>query len=374
MRKLALSLVSVAMISLSACAAPETASLDDPADDTPGIISDALKDLGDRPVLEFEGAVDKITGSGDATSMTADVLENGTSYGTADVDGHEIKMMRVDKVYYVSGPKSFWIAQGIDEAYAKKIDGKWTQVDPEKWFNPGVLLTPAQYTKALEDAIEQAGTTDNALPETEKLDGVEVHKTPVGDGFVYITAEEPHRIVKIEDVAVSVKTEGSESFDLTLNTAVSSIDNDAVEALLTKFKKAVKDISSVYDNGADLKLSESDQKFDCDNSSFKCKFSVKVDTNLNGEYHVADEVKVTLKAKADGGKLGTKKCDKSKTVDVDKAATLSCGVSFSVPADGVQYDIKPDWSVTGVASFHPDTKKISKKLEEDFEKILDEME
>jgi hypothetical protein len=365
MRRVALSMLMIAGLTLSSCALGQSGTLVDASEVTPGIVGIALDDLVKRPVLEYEGAIDNLTGTGEPATITVDTAESGTSYGTATIGDHEVTLLSVDGVYYVNAPKDFWTDQGVDKAHAKKIAGEWTQVDPGTWFDPGAKLTARQYADALEAAIKDAGVLNEALPEPVDFNGTQAYPLPVDKGIVYISVAEPHAVLGVVDVGIEID---GDSVDVTVQ--VAGIDADRVEELYEDIGKAVDDLGTIYDNGADLELSESGGDFDCDNSSFKCSISVEVTPSLAGEYHVADKVKVTFKAEADGGALGTKKCDDSDTVDIGDTAKLKCTVNFSVPADGVSYNIYPDWTVTGEATFTPDTDEIAKKLDDDVEAIL----
>ncbi|MGH8793037.1 MAG: hypothetical protein ACRDXX_10360 [Stackebrandtia sp.] len=367
MRAVVIPLVVVVGLGLTACASEEGGYQEPLAAKTKSVVRAAVDDLETRPVLEFEGALDELTGGGESAVIKTEVVETGDAYTTAEIGGHEIKLMTVDGVYYVSAPEEFWEDQGVDSSHAKKIDGEWTQVDPEVWFDLG-LLTAEQYAAALEEAVTDAGVLDTELPEPADYNGVEAYAIPVGEsGTVYISVAEPHTVLGVEGVEVTI-----DNSTLVLDSDVAGIDAEQVEKLLEKLTDAVKDMKEIFDDGADLQLSEDPSSFTCSNSTFTCEHSVSVTASFRGKYLLADKVKLKMKVTMDGGSIGTKKCDDSATVDLGESASLKCTATFNPPADGVPYDILSTHTITGVTTYKPDVDAITEKLAEDFESILGE--
>ncbi|MFD0557250.1 hypothetical protein FB566_2508 [Stackebrandtia endophytica] len=359
MRKTALA--GLVALSLAGCAAPVGAFIN-PGDETQAVVGPALDELSQQPVLGYDGSIPDLAGTGAVAQIDLDVTQDGTAHGTGSVADSEIEIAHLQEALLISGPKGFWSDYvGVDSAYAKKIDGKWTQLDPTLGLNPATVLAPAEYAKVLRYAMEDAQTLDVALPEPEDRDGSQVYPLAVGEGFVYVTVEAPHTVVAVTDVVVELDAGPA---DLSVTVA----DAGYVETFQGRFVDAVDGMSTIYDNGVDLAVDESDIEFDCNSSDFSCKLSLKAKGQLSANYHLADRVKFTMKAEVKGGSLGTKKCDDSSTADLGKNAKLSCTVKFT-PSVG-EYSIEPTWLTTGVATHKPDIEEWSKSLVEEFGTIL----
>jgi|GEM_PF-4414948 len=359
MRKTALA--SLVALSLAGCAAP-TGTFTNPGDATQAVVGPALDELSQHAVLGYDGSISDLAGTGAAVQVDLDVTRDGTVHGQGTVAGIELEIAHLQEALLISGSKDFWSDYlGVDSGYAKKIDGKWTQVDPTRGLNPARELTPAEYAKVLRYAMEDAQTLSVALPEPEDRDGRDVYPLAVADGFVYVTVEAPHTVVAVTDVAVELETG---SADLSVTVA----DAAYVESFQGRVIDAVDGMSTIYDNGVDLGVDESDIEFDCNSSNFSCKLSLKAVGQLSANYHLADRVKFTMKAEVNGGGLGTKKCDDSKSADLGETAKLSCTVKFT-PSVG-EYSIEPTWSTIGVASHKPDTEEWTTLLIDEFDTIL----
>lgn len=361
MRKAILAGVAV-MLGLSGCSAASGTFID-PGAATQAVALPAIEDLKQRPVLNYQGAVTNLGGTGTIATVDIDVTNTGIFQGDAVVGSVEAKVYGMQEAFLVRAPEKFWTGYGIDGSYSETIDGKLTQIDPDRGINPSEELLPGAYVEALEVALADAQTLDIALPEAIDRDGVSVYPLAVGDGTVHVTTEEPFTVVAVERVLVTLP-----SGPATLSVDVAGVDRTYVEDLQSELVETVGDWSTVYDNGLSLSLTESDPDFKCDSSDFSCKASTKVTAAFSSGYNLADRVKITMKADIDGGSLGKKKCDKEKSGDIDEKVTVSCTVKFT-PSTG-EFTIEPNWTVSGVATFKPDVGEWTQALEDEFSAVL----
>lgn len=357
-------LAGVLVAGLAGCSVA-SGSFVEPGQATQAVALPALDDLMQRPVLNYQGTVDNLAGTGASADIAIDVTQTGTFIGRAEIGGVAADLVGVQEAFLVQAPEKFWTAYGVTSGYAGKIDGKWAQIDPDVSINPAVELTPVVYAEALNAAMEQAQTLEVALPEAIDRDGVSVYPLVVGEGAVYMSTEEPHTVVAVQDVAIELP-----SGPVTLSVEVAGVDRTYAEFVQEGLVAAVEGMSTVYDNGVSLLLTETNQDFKCDSSDFSCKVSTKVTPQFSSGYNLADRVKITLKATIDGGSLGKKKCDKDKTGDVDDTVSMSCTVKFT-PTTG-EFTIEPDWTVSGVASFKPDTDEWAQAVTDEFAGVLAE--
>ncbi|GAA4916189.1 hypothetical protein LX16_4081 [Stackebrandtia albiflava] len=368
MRSRSLALTSgFAVAVLAGCVSPQIGAFTDPAAQTREVVGGAMAALADLPLLEYTGGIGEISGSGEPATVSMEVTESGTSYGTAEVGEYTVDIMTIDGVVYVKASEAFWISYGASDSHAAKVDGEWVQVDPAEWFDAGAFLTPEEYAALLTEAMGDAGSTEIALPEPQDLDGVEVYPIAVGEGFVYVTVAPPHTVVAVVNVGVTV--DPSDPGGVILSTDVAALDDGALDALLEVLETAIGELATVYTDDSQLVLAESSPAMECSNSTFKCTMSVDVTADISGEFVLADKVSITFKATADGGPLGSKKCDDKADAKIGETVSLSCAVTFNVPADGVEYPINSSWTVTGVATFKPDTEAILEALQEEFAEL-----
>lgn len=356
-----------AALALAGCS-PAAGTFWEPWVETNQVVDEAMAALGGTPILEYEGEIGSLTGLVEPATLELTVTDTGTSYGSAEADGSDVEIMTIDGDLYVLADADFWITQGASESHAKDVAGSWVQVDPAGWFDISAFLTPAEYANLVTQALEESGSLDIALPEPEDYQGTPAYKFPVGEGYVYVTVEPPHTVLAIVDVPVGSPDDPT---GLVISTDPSTANESTAEDLLEKLLDAMKKLATIYGDEASLLLSETDADFKCSNSTFSCDLSVTVSAETTGTFQKAEKASVDMKASIDGGKLGTKKCSDKATIKIGKSKTLKCTVSFSVPADGVEYSIEPSWTVTGVAEFEPDVEAITEAVMEELEGLFE---
>lgn len=360
-------LAGIAVLGLTGCGAA-TGTFYDPAAETGAILDQAMVNLSEAQILEYEGTVGELTGTGDPATLELTVTDTGTSYGHAESSGYDIEIMIIDGDMYVLAEEGFWTGHGSSEDHAEEVADSWVQVDTSTWVDFSTLLIPDQYVDLVRQALLDSGNFDVALPAPEDYMGTQAYKLPVGDGAVYVEVEAPYAVLAIVNVDIGPMT--GASTDLMISTVPSDVDAGAIGELQEAMIAAIETLGTVYGDEASLSLSESGADFQCSNSTFTCDFTVDIEPRTTGDFQKAETASVEMNATADGGALGTEKCSDSATIDIGDSKTLECSVSFDVPADGVEYTISPSWTVTGVAEFEPDVDAIIDAVTTELEALL----
>lgn len=203
----------------------------------------ALESLDAAPGVRVAGttrtgaAVDlRVTGAGEAT-------------GTVQRGGRRADVLVVDGKTYVRGSKEYW--GSLDER-AEMFAGSWVEADDSVvGFPVQETLAPAALAKGLQERFGEAQGVQVGPPSESTIGGVRAWRSSTPGGEVYVSADEPHRVLRVD---APLAAGGAESDRVRLDVTTESEDGaaDVLSAVGLGAGQLAK--SGAYDLGVRISL------------------------------------------------------------------------------------------------------------------------
>ena len=172
----------------------------------PQVAKDAAEALTAAKAVRVTGTLPDAT-SGKTLELDLELQPAATS-GTLKVLGSEVEIITVSDTSYVKSDAAFYKSQGVADATAATLAGKWVKAPSGSEFS---TFTLTQITKEI--SAPPAGTTINDKTTTEELDGDDVVVTTRSDGSkLYVAATGTPVPRKLLTSATSAGTRGKLMF------------------------------------------------------------------------------------------------------------------------------------------------------------------
>lgn len=186
-------LATVALIALAGCSSAVEGTFDriEPATQS---ANNAIKGLSGAPGLRVTGEVTDF--SNDVLQADLRITASGEATGTVTREGQKASVAIVDSKTYVKAGSGFW---GSNSA-ASTWNNQWVAVDNDYLgIDFATVFTPVQVAKIMNDRFfTGAGAKLPENAEKTKVGDVEAFKIPVDQGFLYVSATPPYRLLRIE--------------------------------------------------------------------------------------------------------------------------------------------------------------------------------
>jgi hypothetical protein len=263
---------------------------------------------------------------------TVDVRATSTGelVGTAEQDGQPVQMLRVGGRVYVKSPESA-LPTGDNPAESSAMDGKWltgSAVSKMLGSLPDQFVPPEQLASLLAGAL----STAEPLPATV-IDGQPVVAANTRLGTLYVTRNQPYRVVRLVPAASSGSTtQPAGSRPAGVTGAGSTTDFPAeqpgdVSSTYAQLKLVVPELASAIDTDLNFRLQGNGQ-VSC--SEAGCQVTVTVtnsispsqaNTGITGGTVNADlSADVTIDGQPAGG------CTGAGPLPLNGTGTMSCSV------------------------------------------------
>lgn len=323
-------------------------------------VDGALSALAALPAITYHSTAKDP--SGKAVDLAVRVTKNGTVLGALPVEGVTVQMAEVAGQLYLDAPAEYWKAHGaIGDSGAAFAQG-WTHADPsDLTVDPGAVLTPAQVSSKLRMA---QGTSDQlGDPVRVKLaDGTEVFRIAGKAGQLQVSTGKPYHVVSFAPALLDSATGPIFGAEL----RPEGLGGDALKTFHTDLDAAVAGLGTPFDSVAQVTVSASDNKLDCNGNSGSCTTSVQVENSLIGGDPQTSSVRLHLSSVLSADGLGTQTCTSDASAAPNAQVPMSCTVRFKVPNRTAEYQVRSLPAVTGEVLVTVDPNGVKQKLQAEF--------
>jgi hypothetical protein len=322
-------------------------------------VDGALSALAALPAVGYHSTAN---GAGD---LDLRVTKNGTVQGALPVDGQVVQMVDVDAQLYLKAPAAYWSAHGAIGDSAAQFATGWAHADPsDLTLDPAAVLTPAQVSSKLRMAYDASGGIGD--PVRAKLaDGTDVFRIGAGADVLQVTAAKPYRVASFAPSLLDPST--GKIFGAELRPE--GVTGDALKAFHTDLDGAVSALGQPYDSVAQVTVSLSDNKLDCNGSSGSCTTSVQVENSLIGGDPQGTSVHLVMTSALDAAALGSQSCTAEASTAPNTTVPMSCTVKFKVPNRTAEYRVTSLPAATGQVLVTVDSGGIKQKLASEFSSL-----
>jgi hypothetical protein len=198
-------------------------------------VAQSLLNFGEAGAVHYKGTLTTAADEKLAFDITVSMV--GEVLGSITVDGAAASVLVLNKTLYLKAPATFWAALnglGGGDGKGTAIADRWVKLPPVLLgVEFGEIFTPDALSQHLLKNPKAAG--DGPLTERPKTaeGGVEVIKVPVESGSAYLSAEQPHGVVKLDLSSVG-NTDNTKVSGLLTEVADVSVDTGAFYQELAK--------------------------------------------------------------------------------------------------------------------------------------------
>ena len=198
----------------------------------------ALLDLAESGAVHYKGTM---TASGADLAFDLTAVRTGEVAGKLTVDGEAAEVLVVNDTIYLKGGADFWdgIAGVGGTNRAQAVAGRWVQTPSGLLgLEFGGIFGPEALSSQLARGAEQAGTTPFADAETATVGSVKALKLTTEGGTVYLAAEAPHGVLKVEAEKLG-RSDPTSARDVVAEVTDASADLAALYARIAKSADAL---------------------------------------------------------------------------------------------------------------------------------------
>jgi hypothetical protein len=323
-------------------------------------VDGALSAMAALPAIGYRSTAKDA--SGNPAELDLRVTKNGTLQGALPVDGQIVQMVDVDAQLYLNAPAAYWSAHGAIGDSAALFAGGWAHADPsDLTLDPAAVLTPAQVSSKLRMAYDASGQVGD--PVRAKLpDGTEVFRIGTGVNVLQVTAVKPYRVASFAPSLLDTSTGKIFGDEL----RPEGLGGDALKVFHTDLDGAVSALGQPYDSVAQVTVSLSDNKLDCNGPSGSCTTSVQVENSLIGGDPQSSSVHLVMTSALNADSLGSQTCTAEASAAPNTKIPMSCTVKFKVPNRTAEYRVTSLPAAVGQVLVAVDPGGVERKLTAEF--------
>lgn len=306
----------------------------------------ALVRLGAERALHYRGSF--TVGGHDWDGLDLKVTASGVADGTVSQDGHEIRVLWLDaRTVVIRADERYWTSHlrsssETDVARrAKDYAKRWVQVDADDVAQAGAALSPSVVARQFARLVADNGV-QNVAPGV--VGGEPASVMDVGDTRFHVSQSTPYRVLKIDD-RPPFGTDVSQGDRLRGSAGVGAaqegdggmqpgpMDAPAVDDLYDGLEQQL--AGKAFRNASDSRIqfsAQNDLEVQCPQlGAGVCTIRGTVTNTVSSGYgSVSGSVKASMQATA-SGPVNSGSCSAAATMPPNGSATMSCGVSLSVP-------------------------------------------
>ena len=159
-------------------------------------ISDAALELAVAPARQFTGSFTSDTGQ--QVGLEAQVSNEGSMVATLTLGGEEAQFVATGERRFIQASQETWSSLDVSSADAALYGGTWVQVDNDfLGVDLPTLLAPQRLAWLIADPVRLQETS--APGDAEDVNGVPARPIQVGTLTVWISEDEPQRIVRLRN-------------------------------------------------------------------------------------------------------------------------------------------------------------------------------
>lgn len=369
---------------------------DDPTEaedteDAAPILEASLDELATWPAVQVDGQAAQ--GEEDPWETNLTVADGGAVHGTLNQEGSEVEVMEAEQRLFLAADETYWLSEGAFAVDSDTYQDHWVHV-PDDFLgaNPREVFQPELLSQLLGERAPEEGTEE---PVEDDVDGVEAYRISVDGGDVWVSAAEPHEMLRLQisDLAGQDQageadpengaengTEDAEPEDGDADEANAPADNeaddeagaggddeagteegdadgaagdgatwrtdvtfdqpeaDAVAEFYDTLVTEAEELTGARDNRADVGWSDADLDMDCETGG-SCTVSGTAENQASD-----GPTRVRMDVTVDNPDLGDETCNDTESVDAGESADLSCAVDFDLsPTSAPQsYEVEAD--------------------------------
>ena len=207
----------------------------------------AIEQLDGTKVLRYQGTfVDNV---GRSVRMDAQVGGDNQSVGWQEIDGQRAEFVASRSGTYLKADAEYWNI--ADPAYSPLYAGRWAK---SVSANCACCSAPGCCRRALVRNLRKkfvGGDAKLAKSSAARVGGVRaVRVTAPGKGGIYVSKSSPHRLLRVEGMAIGTVNHGLNNFALD----VQPLDAAAVRVFDARFASLPKTMAGVVDLDQDATL------------------------------------------------------------------------------------------------------------------------
>ncbi|MGW5052494.1 hypothetical protein [Actinokineospora sp. NPDC004072] len=198
----------------------------------------SLLDLAESGAVRYAGTM---TASGEEVGFDLVAARTGEIQGEVVIAGQPASVLVVNDTIYLKGPAAFWNEiTGIGgTGRAAAIAGRWVQTPSGLLgLEFGGVFAPEALSSQLARGADAAGDEPFADGATESVAGVDAVRVATEGGTLYLAAEAPHGVVKIEAERLG-RADPTSVADLSAQVEDASADLSAFYAKLAENAEAL---------------------------------------------------------------------------------------------------------------------------------------
>ncbi|MFC7613798.1 hypothetical protein ACFQV2_09685 [Actinokineospora soli] len=198
----------------------------------------ALLDLAESGAVHYKGTM---SASGSDLEFDLTAVRTGEVRGTLTVDGERADVLVLNDTIYLKGGAEFWDGIGGvgGTGRAEAVAGRWVQTPSGLLgLEFGGIFGPEALSSQLARGAERAGTGPLADAETAKVGSVDAVKLTTEGGTVYLAAEAPHGVLKVEAEKLG-RSDTTSARDVVVEVSDASADLTALYADIAKSADAL---------------------------------------------------------------------------------------------------------------------------------------
>ncbi|MCU1681008.1 MAG: hypothetical protein JWQ81_1747 [Amycolatopsis sp.] len=300
--------------------------------------------------------------SGKPSDLTLRVTKNGTVRGALPVDGQIVQLVEVAGQLYLNAPAAYWTAHGAIGGAGDEFATGWAHADPsDLTLDPSAVLAPAQVSSKLRMVFDNAGQLGE--PVRAKLaDGTEVFRIGTGATVLQVTAVMPYRVASFTPSLLDASTGKIFGDEL----RPEALTGDALKSFHTDLDGAVAALGHPFDSVAQVTVTLSDNKLDCNGSNGSCTTSVQVENSLVGGDAQGSSVHLVMTSTLNADSLGSQTCTAEASVAPNTTTPMTCTAKFKIPNRTAQYRVTSLPTAVGQVLVSFDAAGVRQKLAAEF--------
>lgn len=285
------------------------------------ILDEALTALEGSPAVRLQGQFSEAGDTAAAVETTVTVADSGAALGSFQTGEGEARYIEADRKLFIDADDGYWLTAGVFNPDSDAYADHWVRALPEHLgLDPGAVLNPAGLAQSLR---AQAPAADAEAVE-EKLDGAVAYRVDLTGGRVWISEDEPHRLVRMQ--VEELGPADGEGLASRIDAGFVPLESADVEQLYDDLAAiAEEDLGSSRDARMEVGWN-GELDGDCEVGGVCTMIgSIKdVGTGFEGS------VRVRMDSVFSNDTLGEKKCDKTGELKSGGTVELSCSVDYAL--------------------------------------------
>ncbi|WP_243742407.1 hypothetical protein [Actinorugispora endophytica] len=285
------------------------------------VLDAALAALEEAPAIQLQGQFSDPEDTTAAVDTMVTVTDSGATSGTFQTGSGEARYIEADRKLFVDADDDYWLTTGIFNPDSDTYADNWVRTSPEQFgLDPGAVLTPGR----LAESLRAQAPGEGAQAVEEKLDGAVTYRVDLAGGKVWISAEEPYQLIRmqVEELAPA----DGEGVASRIDADFVEVDTAAVEQLYGDLATIAEDeLGSARDARMEVGW-EGDLGGNCETGGACTMIGTITDVGGASE----GSVRVRMDSVFSNDELGEKKCDKTGELEAGGTVELSCSVDFGL--------------------------------------------